>query len=88
MKYLLLLVLCLSCQSNPKKLPKVGDCVRIYSNITVADFVIVETFRDKYVLKNVYDSGNRIIITTTKKVVFTQEELNKLSKIIDCKDVE
>lgn len=85
MKYLVLLVLLVGCSQGP--LYKAGDCLRLYGNISVGDFLVREVFKDRYILSPAF-KHNDVPFYNTKKFSFSYDELSEKSKQISCSDVE
>lgn len=86
MRLILLLLFLVSCGSKP--LYKTGDCVRLYSNVSVSDYVVREVTKSKYVISAalIYKGIPSYI---GSKYTFDIDQLDEdNSRKINCTEVE
>jgi uncharacterized protein YcfL len=87
MRYLVLLLLLVGCNSEPKY--KVGDCIRVVSSSNVADFYIRQIIKNKYIMSPSFINKGVPSYLSTKYVFHFDEIHNDSTAIkIECSEVE
>jgi len=87
MRYLVLLFLIIGCAAKTNY--KEGNCIRVYSSISVIDFYVREVTPDKYVVSVIFGYIDNKLSHSVYKNVFDKTELNiDNSRKINCSEAE